>query len=151
MEEQKRTEISELGEFGLIEVLTSKFENKIPSTTFAIGDDAAVINTCDESKSYTLLSTDLLMEGIHFDLTYFPFKHLGYKTVVVGCNDIYAMNGKPTQITIGLAISSKISVEQLKEFYEGVQSACDDCSVDLVGGDTSASVTGLAISVSTVG
>ena len=151
MEKQNRTEISELGEFGLIDELTSKFENKVASTVFAIGDDAAVINSAQESKSYTLLSTDLLMEGIHFDLTYFPFKHLGYKTVVVGCNDIYAMNGKPTQITIGLAISSKISVEQLKDFYEGVQTACEDYSIDLVGGDTSASLTGLAISISTLG
>ena len=151
MDKQKRTEISELGEFGLIDELTSKFENKVSSTVFAVGDDAAVINSCEESSNYTLLSTDLLMEGIHFDLTYVPFKHLGYKSVVVGCNDIYAMNGKPTQITIGLAISSKISVEQLKEFYDGVHAACEDCSIDLVGGDTSASVNGLTISISTLG
>lgn len=151
MNNQKRTEISELGEFGLIDELTSKFVNRVPTTVFSVGDDAAVINPCEESNKYTLLSTDLLMEGVNFDLTYFPFKHLGYKSVVVGCNDIYAMNGKPTQITIGLAISSKISVEQLQEFYDGVNSACEDYSIDLVGGDTSASVNGLAISVSTLG
>ena len=147
-DESKRTEISEYGEFGLIEHLTEKFEIKNPSTIKGIGDDAAVMEYGDLE---TLVSTDLLLEGIHFDLMYTPLKHLGYKAVVVNVSDIYAMNARPTQITVSLGISNRFSVEALEEFYAGVKSACDYYGVDLVGGDTSSSRQGMVISVTAIG
>ena len=151
--EQKvtRTEIAELGEFGLIQELTAPFTAKNPDTIMGPGDDAAVLLPCDSCQEYTLLTTDLLLEGIHFDLTYFPLKHLGYKAVVIGCSDIYAMNGTPHQMTLSLGVSAKFSVEQLRELYKGVRTACDDYGIDLVGGDTSASLTGLTLSVTVTG
>lgn len=150
MSKEQRTEISTLGRFGLIDRITSGFKPHNDSTYMAAGDDAAVITPVDD-KSYSLLTTDLLMEGINFNLTYFPLKHLGYKAVVVGCSDIYAMNGRPQQITISIAVSSKLSVEDIDEFYAGVQAACADYEVDLVGGDTKASINGLVISVTALG
>ncbi|MCD8103051.1 MAG: thiamine-phosphate kinase [Alistipes sp.] len=152
MEEKKRTEIARLGEFGLIEKLTGNFYLNNNSTKTGVGDDAAVLDTAaDGADRYTLLSTDMLLEGVDFDLVYFPLKHLGYKAVVVGINDILAMNGQPKQLTVSLGVSSKISVEQLEELYEGIHAACADYGVDLVGGDTRASVNGLVISVTVAG
>ncbi len=144
----KRTEISELGEFGLIEHLTQKFKIKNPSTVQGIGDDAAVMHY---GNLETVVSTDLLLEGIHFDLMYVPLKHLGYKSVVVNLSDIYAMNAQPKQITVSLGISNRFSVEALDEFYEGVRQACEFYGVDLVGGDTSSSRQGMIISVTALG
>ncbi|MFI3333373.1 MAG: thiamine-phosphate kinase [Rikenellaceae bacterium] len=149
MENSKRTEISELGEFKLIERLTSQFKNSRPSTLKGVGDDAAVIEI--GGGELLLTSNDMLLEGVDFDLTYFPLKHLGYKAVVVGVNDILAMNGRPEQIAISLGVSSKLPVEALDDLYEGVRVACQDYNIDLVGGDTRASLTGLVISISTIG
>jgi thiamine-monophosphate kinase len=143
-----RTEVSSLGEFGLIEHLTKNIEIHNASTILGVGDDAAVI---DHFGKQTLISTDLLIEGIHFDLTYTPLKHLGYKAVMVNLSDIYAMNGTPTQITISLGISNRFSVEALTELYEGIYLACNKHGVDLVGGDTSSSGKGLIISVTAIG
>ncbi len=143
-----RTELGEVGEFGLIERLGKNFGLKNPSSVKGIGDDAAVIDAGDK---YLLLSTDFLVEGIHFDLSYVPLKHLGYKAVSVNVSDIAAMNGIPQQITVSLAISNRFSVEALEELYEGIRLACDDYQVDLVGGDTTSSLSGLVISVSVVG
>lgn len=144
-----RTEIAELGQFGLIDELTAPFTPKVKSTIKGVGDDAAVI---EASKSTALLlSTDTMVEGIDFDLTYFPPKHLGYKAVTKGISDIVAMNALPEQITISLAISSKISVEFLKDFYAGVEFACREAKVDLVGGDTVASINGLVITITATG
>jgi len=140
--------IEELGEFGLIDHLTGGFKNKQQSTREGIGDDAAVI---DHGSYYQVVTTDLLLEGIHFDLVYTPLKHLGYKAVVVNLSDVYAMNAAPRQITVSLGISGKFSVEALEEFYHGVRLACERFGIDLVGGDTSASVTGLVISVTAIG
>ena len=145
---RKHTEIATLGEFGLIDYLTKSFEPKQKSSIKGIGDDAAVL---DYDKKQTLVTTDLLLEGIHFDLTYVPLKHLGYKSAVVNFSDIYAMNGQPCQITLSLGISKRFSVEMLEEFYSGIRLACSHYGVDLVGGDTSASLTGLAISVTCIG
>lgn len=145
----KRTEISEYGEFGLIDHLTKEFKAKNESTVKGAGDDAAVIDS--DGERYSLISTDMLLEGINFDLTYFPLRHLGYKAVVVGINDILAMNGIPTQILVSLGVSAKISVENLDELYSGIRTACDEYGVDLAGGDTTASVNGLAISVTAFG
>ena len=144
----KRTEIGTLGEFGLIRHLTEKIELKNESTVKGVGDDAAVL---DYKEKHVLVTTDLLLEGIHFDLTYVPLKHLGYKSAVVNFSDIYAMNGKPKQITVSLGISKRFSVEELEEFYSGLQLACDIYGVDIVGGDTSASLTGLCISITCIG
>lgn len=144
----KRTEIATLGEFGLIRHLTEKIELKNESTVKGVGDDAAIL---DYKEKQVLVTTDLLLEGIHFDLTYVPLKHLGYKSAVVNFSDIYAMNGKPKQITISLGISKRFSVEELEEFYSGLQLACDIYGVDIVGGDTSASLTGLCISITCIG
>ena len=144
----KRTEIATLGEFGLIRHLTEKIELKNESTVKGVGDDAAVL---DYEEKQVLVTTDLLLEGIHFDLTYVPLKHLGYKSAVVNFSDIYAMNGKPKQITVSLGISKRFSVEELEEFYSGLQLACDIYGVDIVGGDTSASLTGLCISITCIG
>lgn len=144
----KRTEIATLGEFGLIRHLTEKIELKNESTVKGVGDDAAVL---DYKEKQVLVTTDLLLEGIHFDLTYVPLKHLGYKSAVVNFSDIYAMNGKPKQITVSLGISKRFSIEELEEFYSGLQLACDIYGVDIVGGDTSASLTGLCISITCIG
>lgn len=146
--EQKRTEISEYGEFGLIEHLTKGFETKHTTTFKSIGDDAAVLGTSDP---LTVVSTDLLVEGIHFDMMYFPLKHLGYKSVVVNLSDIYAMNAIPKQITVSIAISNRFSVEALEELYAGIRAACENYNVDLVGGDTTSSRKGLIISVTAIG
>lgn len=147
-EETTRTEIASLGEFGLIEHLTKGFEIKQPSTLKGVGDDAAVI----ENGNYlTVVSTDLLVEGIHFDLMYFPLKHLGYKAVAVNLSDIYAMNAQPKQITVSLAVSNRFSVEGLDELYAGIKAACEYYGVDLVGGDTTSSGKGLIISVTAIG
>jgi thiamine-monophosphate kinase len=145
---QTRTEIASLGEFGLIEHLTKNFEIHNASTILSVGDDAAVI---DHFGKQTVITTDLLIEGIHFDLMYTPLKHLGYKSVMVNLSDIYAMNAMPTQITISIGISNRISVEALDEFYEGVFAACNKHGVDLIGGDTSSSQKGFIISVTAIG
>ncbi len=142
------TEISSLGEFGLIDHLTSDFKVKNPSTLKGVGDDCAVI---DYDGKHTLVTTDLLLEGIHFDLTYTPLKHLGYKAVAVNLSDVYAMNGTPRQITVSLGISKRFTVEHINELYSGIYAACEKYGVDLVGGDTSASVTGLLISITCLG
>lgn len=145
---ENRTEISDLGEFGLIDHLTKNFETYNVSTIESIGDDAAVM---DHFGKQTVMTTDLLIEGIHFDLMYTPLKHLGYKSVIVNLSDVYAMNAQPTQITISLGITNRFSVEALSEFYEGVYAACEKYKVDLVGGDTSASQKGFIISVTAIG
>ncbi|MDO4497484.1 MAG: thiamine-phosphate kinase [Bacteroidales bacterium] len=143
-------EISEYGEFGLIEHLTANFPLKNKSSLYGVGDDCAVIeNTPEEGK--TVVTTDLLLEGIHFDLTYCPLRHLGYKACVVNFSDVYAMMGTPRQITVSLGISKRFKVEDLEEFYAGMKLACDIYGVDLVGGDTSASMTGLTISITCIG
>lgn len=147
--EEKRTEIGELGEFGLIDRLSSKFEPKNDQSIKGIGDDAAVISS-SEGK-LTLLSSDMLLEGIHFDLAYMPLKHLGYKAIAVNVSDIAAMNGIPKQVTVNLGLSNRFSVEAIEMIYEGIKSACEEYNVDLVGGDTTASRTGLVISVSVLG
>lgn len=144
----ERTEISTLGEFGLIDHLTENNEIKNVSTIVTVGDDAAVI---DHFGKQTVITTDMLIEGIHFDLMYTPLKHLGYKSVIVNLSDIYAMNATPTQITMSIAFSNRFSVEALDEFYEGVYAACDKYGVDLVGGDTSTSQKGFIISVTAIG
>lgn len=148
MAKEQRTEIATLGEFGLIEHLTKNFEIQNASTLLAVGDDAAVI---DHFGKQTLITTDLLIEGIHFDLIYTPLKHLGYKSVVVNLSDIFAMNATPTQITVSIGISNRFSVEALSSFYEGVYAACNRYGVDLIGGDTSSSQKGFIISVTAVG
>lgn len=145
---QERTEISSLGEFGLIDHLTKNFEIQNASTIVGVGDDAAVI---DHFGKQTIVTNDLLIEGVHFDLMYTPLKHLGYKSVVVNLSDVYAMGGTPTQITLGLAFSNRFSLEALDEFYEGVHAACDFYGVDLIGGDTSTSQKGFVISVTAIG
>jgi thiamine-monophosphate kinase len=146
--ENQRTEISSLGEFGLIDHLTRNIEIYNASTIVGVGDDAAII---DQFGKQTVISTDLLLEGVHFDLMYTPLKHLGYKSVVVNLSDIYAMNATPTQITMSIAFSNRFSLEALEEFYEGVYAACEKHKVDLVGGDTSTSQKGLVISVTAIG
>lgn len=145
---QSRTELYELGEFRLIDRLTEPFQPKNPSTAFGIGDDCAVISPKGKKM---VVTTDLLLEGIHFDLTYFPLKHLGYKAVIVNLSDVYAMNAIPTQITVSLGISKRFCVEDLEELYAGIKLACDRYNVDLVGGDSSSSYTGLTISVTAIG
>ncbi len=143
-----RTEISSLGEFGLIDHLTKNNEIKNASTILGVGDDAGVI---DHFGKQTVVSTDMLVEGIHFDLMYTPLKHLGYKSVIVNLSDIYAMNATPTQVTISIAFSNRFSIEALDEFYEGVYAACDKYGVDLIGGDTTTSQKGFIISVTAIG
>ena len=144
----ERTEISQLGEFGLIEHLTKNIEFQQASSIVGVGDDAAVI---DHFGKQTVVTTDLLVEGVHFDLMYTPLKHLGYKSVIVNLSDIYAMNATPTQIVLSIGISNKFSVEALDEFYEGVYAACEKYGVDLVGGDTTSSQKGFIISVTAIG
>jgi len=148
LENTSRTDISTLGEFGLIEHLTSLFETKNDSTLKGVGDDAAVIKV---GEKCILITTDLLLEGIHFDLSYYPLKHLGYKAVAVNVSDIYAMNGTPKQITVSIGMSSKFSLEAIEEIYAGIKSACEYYEVDLIGGDTSASKQGLILSITAIG
>lgn len=143
-----RTEISTLGEFGLIDRLTKDIKLTQPTSKKGVGDDAAVIDNADKQ---TLVTTDLLLEGIHFDLTYVPLKHLGYKAAVVNFSDVYAMNGTPQQITVSLGVSKRFSVEDLEEFYSGIRLACQIYGVDIVGGDTTSSLTGFSISVTCIG
>lgn len=145
---QKRTEIASLGEFGLIDHLAKDLKQYQASTLKGVGDDAAVI---DDGENVVLVSTDLLMEGIHFDLSYSPLAHLGYKSVAVNVSDIAAMNGTPTQIVVGLGLSNRFSVEAIDELYSGIRAACENYKVDLVGGDTSASPSGLILSVTAMG
>jgi len=144
----ERTEISSLGEFGLIEHLTKNIELQNASSIVGVGDDAAVI---DHFGKQTVITTDLLVEGVHFDLMYTPLRHLGYKSVVVNLSDIYAMNATPTQIVIGIGFSNRFSLEALDDFYEGVYAACEKYGVDLVGGDTTSSQKGFIISVTAIG
>src|SRR5688500_15830050 len=146
---EKRLEISQLGEFGLIDRINGQFSLKNPSSLKGIGDDAAVL-TLDADRCM-LLSTDMLVEGIHFDLSYVPVQHLGYKAVAVNVSDIAAMNGKAEQITVSLALSNRFSVDAVDALYKGIKAACENYNVDLVGGDTTSSVSGLVISVSVVG
>lgn len=145
------TEISTLGEFGLIEQLTKDFQIKNKSTQLGVGDDCAVLNYSADANLRTLVTTDVLLEGIHFDLTYTPLRHLGYKSAVVNFSDVYAMNGQPKQITVSLGVSKRFTVEHIAELYAGIRLACEEYGVDLVGGDTSASVTGLIISITCIG
>ena len=142
--EEKQTEIATLGEFGLIDKITEGIVHKNVSTIRGIGDDAAELSYPD---TRVLVSTDILMEGIHFDLTYVPLKHLGYKSAVVNFSDIYAMNGTPRQIVVSLGISRRFTVEHIQQLYEGLRLACEVYGVDLVGGDTTSSRQGLVISV----
>ena len=144
-----RTEIATLGEFGLIRHLTEGIELKNASTRYGIGDDAAVLSYPADRE--VLVTTDLLMEGVHFDLTYVPMKHLGYKSAVVNFSDIYAMNGTPRQITVSLGVSKRFSVEDMEALYAGIRLACEDYGVDIVGGDTTSSYTGLTISITCIG
>lgn len=146
--DNSRTEIASFGEFGLIEHLTRNFEVQNASTILSVGDDAAVI---DHFGKQTVITTDLLIEGIHFDLMYTPLKHLGYKSIIVNLSDVYAMNATPTHVTMSVGISNRFSVEALSEFYEGVYAACAKYNVDLIGGDTSASQKGFIISVTALG
>jgi len=144
----QRTPISELGEFGLIDQLTKNTKINNANTALGIGDDAALI---DQGTHYTAISTDLLVEGVHFDLSYVPLKHLGYKSVMVNLSDIYAMNGTAEHITVGIAVSNRFPVEALEEIYAGIHLACERYGVDLIGGDTTASKSGLLISITAVG
>ncbi|MFL2596742.1 MAG: thiamine-phosphate kinase [Flavobacteriaceae bacterium] len=143
-----KTPIKNLGEFALIDHITKGFTIENESSQHGIGDDAAVL---DHGKDPTLISTDLLIEGIHFDLSYMPLKHLGYKAVVVNISDIYAMNSIPKQITVSVAISNRFTLEAIEELYKGINLACKNYKIDLIGGDTSSSVTGLIISISVLG
>lgn len=144
----KQTEISTLGEFGLIDKLVKDFPLNNTSSKVGVGDDAAVLSF---GSNEVLVTTDLLLEGIHFDLRYVPLKHLGYKAAIVNFSDIYAMNGQPKQITVSIGVSSRFTVEHIEQLYEGIRLACEVYGVDLIGGDTSASVTGLVISVTCIG
>ena len=149
MNTHKRTEIAKLGEFRLIEHLTSDIQLTNKESIKGVGDDAAILSYDKEEE--VLVSTDLLMEGVHFDLTYVPLKHLGYKAAMVNFSDIYAMNGTPKQITVSVALSKKFCIEDMEDFYAGLKLACNEHNVDIVGGDTSASLTGLAISITVIG
>ncbi len=147
-EKHSRTELGKLGEFGLIERLTRNIRLKNPGSVKGVGDDAAVI---DSKNKLVIVSTDMLVEGIHFDLTYTPLKHLGYKSVIVHISDIYAMNARPRQITVSIAISNRFSLEALEELYSGIYLACEKYNVDVVGGDTTSSVSGMIISITAIG
>jgi thiamine-monophosphate kinase len=144
----KRTEISSIGEFGLIDRISKNFTPKHKSTRVGIGDDTAVITA---GEQYQLVTTDMLVEGIHFDLTYSPLQHLGYKAVAVNVSDIAAMNGVPEQVIVSMGLSNRFSVEAVDVLYEGIRFACDDYKVDLVGGDTTSSRSGLILSVTAIG
>lgn len=146
--EEKRTELGELGEFGLIDTIKEKVKIKLDSTLKGIGDDAAVLNYEGEK---TVISTDMLVEGVHFDMSYVPLKHLGYKAIAVNLSDILAMNAIPQHVTVSVALSNRFSVEAVEELYTGIQLACETYGVDLVGGDTTSSVSGLIISVTATG
>ena len=141
-------EIQKIGEFGLIDRLTKDFESKNISTKYGVGDDCAVLHYPD---SEVLVTTDMLMEGVHFDLTYIDLQHLGYKSAMVNISDIFAMNGTPRQLTVSLALSKRFTVEDVEQFYSGLRMACDKWGVDIVGGDTTSSYTGLAISITCIG
>lgn len=143
-----RTEISTLGEFGLIRRLTQDIKLINESSKYGVGDDAAVLSYPNKE---VLVSTDLLMEGVHFDLTYVPLKHLGYKSAIVNFSDIYAMNGTPKQITVSIALSKRFSIEDIEELYAGIRLACNEYGVDIIGGDTTSSLTGLSISITCIG
>ncbi len=145
---KKRTNVNTLGEFGLINHLTRNFALNNVSSIKGVGDDAAVLNAGEE---VLLVSTDMLVEGIHFDMAYTPLKHLGYKSIIVNLSDIYAMNGFPTQVTVSIAISNRYSIEALDEFYAGILLACEKYNVDLIGGDTTSSPKGMTISVTALG
>ena len=149
MNETHRTEIATLGEFGLIEHLTSGIAPVNAETLTGVGDDAAILAFKEEDE--VLVTTDLLMEGVHFDLTYVPMKHLGYKAAMVNLSDIYAMNGTPKQLTVSIALSKRFCIEDMEDFYAGLRLACERHNVDIVGGDTSSSLTGLAISITAIG
>lgn len=149
MNEINRTEISTIGEFGLIEHLTSDITPVNQETKLGVGDDAAILQFNDNEE--VLVSTDMLMEGIHFDLTYVPLKHLGYKSAIVNFSDIYAMNGTPKQITVSIALGKRFCIEDMEDFYAGLKLACERHNVDIVGGDTTSSLTGLAISITVIG
>ena len=149
MSKEKRTTLDQIGEFGLIDRITKPFAHYHATTVKGVGDDAAVIQIND--TEHLLISTDMLVEGVHFNLMYAPLKHLGYKSVVVNLSDIYAMNGKPEQITVSLAISSRFTAEAIDELYAGIRKACDVYGVDLVGGDTTSSLSGLMISITAIG
>lgn len=146
---ENRTELSELGEFGLIDKLTSGFISSQPNTMFGVGDDAAVISVSEEEA--LLVSTDMLVEGVHFNLMYMPLKHLGYKAVAVNVSDICAMNAIAEQITVSIAVSNRFPLEALEELYEGIHAACKNYNIDLVGGDTTSSFSGLIISITAIG
>lgn len=146
--DNKRLEISKLGEFGLIDRIRGRFANTQSNSVFGMGDDAAVL---DGSHDYLLVATDMLVEGIHFDLAYTPIQHLGYKSIAVNVSDIAAMNGKAEQVTVNIALSNRFSVEAVDALYDGIKAACDNYKVDLVGGDTTSSVSGLIISVTAIG
>ena len=143
-----KTKLSEIGEFGLIDLLTKDIIIKNKSTIYGVGDDAAII---ENNKKLTLVTTDILTEGVHFDLIYTPLKHLGYKAVVVNLSDLYAMNATPRQITVSIAVSGKFTVEAIEELYQGIYLACENYGVDLIGGDTTSSFSGLIISVTAIG
>lgn len=149
MSDEKQTEISTLGEFGLIDHITEGLENRNDSTVYSVGDDAAILHYPTDRE--ILVTTDLLLENVHFDLTYVPLKHLGYKSAVVNFSDIYAMNGTPRQITVSLGISSRFTVEHIEQLYAGIRLACEEYGVDIIGGDTSASRQGLVISITCIG
>ncbi|WP_397444734.1 thiamine-phosphate kinase [Polaribacter sp. R77954] len=144
----QKTSLAELGEFGLINHITKYFKVEHSSTIKAVGDDAAVLDT---SKKQTLVTTDLLIEGVHFDLSYMPLKHLGYKAVMVNLSDVYAMNGAAEQITVSIAVSNRFPLEAIEELYAGIQLACDTYKIDLVGGDTTSSTKGILISITAIG
>ena len=141
-------DISKLGEFGLIDRLTKDYQPDNASTVYGVGDDCAVLEYKDKE---VLVTTDMLMEGVHFDLTYIDMQHLGYKSAMVNISDIFAKNGTPRQITVSLAISKRFTVEDIEAFYNGLRLACDKWNVDIVGGDTTSSYTGLAISITCIG
>ena len=149
MSENTKNEIESIGEFGLIDELTGEFELANDSSIKGIGDDCAVISS--DGDHCKLLSADMLVEGVHFNLSYMPLKSLGFKAVSVNVSDVYAMNGKPEQITVSLGVSSKFPVEALKELYAGIKAACEYYSVDLIGGDTTSSYSGLIVSISVIG
>ena len=144
----QKTSLAELGEFGLISHLTEHFKIHHSSTLKGVGDDAAVLNS---SKKKTLITTDLLIEGVHFDLSYMPLKHLGYKAVMVNLSDVYAMNGTAEQITVSIAVSNRFTLEAIEELYAGILLACNTYKIDLIGGDTTSSTTGMLISITAVG
>lgn len=145
---ENRTEINSLGEFGLINHLTRNIELQQASTIVGVGDDAAII---DHFGKQTVVTTDMLVEGVHFDLMYTPLKHLGYKSVIVNLSDVYAMNATPTHITVSIALSNRFSVEAISEFYEGIYAACEAYGVDLIGGDTTSSQKGFVVSITAIG